>query len=191
MKRNSRCIFLSLFITVFFNMTVSGSHAGEGGSPFYPAPAGMEISGIIECGRGYTTHELYNMKITLLEVIRGDKAWHVLHETSDVNKPAESGFEYILARVKFEYYARGKPGLCVHKLTPDQFTACSLEGEDYPHANVILPEPELRRDLSSGDSLEGWIALQVPVTEEKPLLFYSADAGKAVLHGGNIWFVLN
>lgn len=191
MKRKIECISVFLFVTALFITPLSGSLAGEGGSPFDPAPIGAELSGIIECGRGYTSHELYNIKITLLEVIRGGKAWKRINKVSDANKPAGSDFEYILARLKFEYHARGKPGLCVHKLTPGQFTACSPDGEDYPYADVILPGPEMRGNLRSGDSLEGWIALLVPVTDENPLLYYSADAGKAVLHGGNIWFRLN
>jgi hypothetical protein len=30
----------------------------------------------------------------------------------------------------------------------------------------------------------------VPVTEQKPMLHYSADQGGAVLHGGGKWFRL-
>jgi len=189
LKRSIKYIWLFL-IAISLAIPTERSRAGEGSSPFEPAPVGKKLSGIIECGRGYTTHELYNMKITLLEVIRGDNAWKRLQETSDTNKPAGSGFEYLLARIKFEYYARGKPGLCIHKLTPKQFITCSAEGEDYPAADVILPKPAMQRDLSSGDYTEGWIALLVPIKDEKPLLYYSADAGKAVLHGGNIWFKL-
>lgn len=189
MKRNIKYIWLFL-LAIALAIPTAISQAREGSSPFDPAPIGTRLSGIIECGQGYTTHELYNAKITLLEIIRGNNAWKRLKKASNANKPADSGFEYILARVKFEYYARGKPGLCVHKLTPKQFTACSSEGEDYPAPDVILPKPEIRGDLSSGDSIEGWTALLVPVIDEKPLLYYSADAGKAVLHGGNMWFKL-
>jgi hypothetical protein len=184
-----RNIWLLLF-TITLAIPTARSKAGEGSSPFDPAPVGVKLSGIIECGRGYTSHELYNVKITLLDVIRGDNAWKRLRKASDTNKPAESGFEYILARVKFEYYARGKPGLCIHKLTPEQFTACSTEGADYPAADVILPQPEMQGDLRSGDFIEGWVAFLVPITVRKPLLYYSADAGGAVLHGGSMWFKL-
>jgi hypothetical protein len=189
LKRNIKYIWLFL-LAIALAIPAAISQAREGSSPFDPAPVGSKLSCIIECGRGYTTHELYNAKITLLEVIRGNNAWKRLKKASNANKPAEPGFEYIIARVNFEYYARGKPGLCVHKLTPKQFTACSGEGEDYPAADVILPKPRVQGDLSSGDSIEGWIALLVPITDEKPLLYYSADAGKAVLHGGNMWFKL-
>jgi hypothetical protein len=92
--------------------------------------------------------------------------------------------------VKFEYYARGIPGLCVHKLSLEQFTACSSDGIEYPAAEVILPRPEMRGELRSGESLEGWIALLVPQADRKPLLSYSADVGAAVLHGGSKWFKL-
>lgn len=164
--------------------------AQEGSSPFQPASAGVRLSGIVECGQGYTSHELYNMNLTLLEVVRGDEAWERLRKASDANRPAESGFEYILAHIKFEYYARGTPGLCVHKVTPQQFMAFSSEGVDYPAVDVSLPKPEMLGDLRSGEHLEGWIAVRVPQADKKPLLSYSADQGGAVMHGGGKWFKL-
>jgi len=183
--------YLGLFLfAVVLTIPATATPAEEGTSPFDPAPAGTRLLGIVECGRGYTTHELYNMAITLQEVIRGESAWERLLKASGANKPADEGFEYVLARVKFEYSARNKPGLCIHKLTPEQFIACSSEGEEYPAVGLSLPEPELRGDLRSGDSLEGWIALLVPESDMTPLLFYSADSGRAVMHGGNIWFKL-
>ena len=84
------------------------------------------------------------MKITLLEVVRGEEAWKRIKEASPSNKAAETGFEYVLARLKFEYYARGTPGLCIHHLSPQQFSSVSLEGQDYQIAQVVLPKPELR-----------------------------------------------
>ena len=178
------------FFLMAIGLTISAAVSQNGNSPFDPAPAGATLSGIIECGRGYTSHELYDMKITLLEVTRGDDAWKRLQAASDANTPADSGFEFILARLKFEYHARGLPGLCVHKLLPEQFIACSLDGIDYPAAKVTLPKPEMQGELKSGESLEGWVAFLVPKTDQKPLLSYSADAGGAVLHGGGKWFQL-
>ena len=178
-----------LLITTLI-LPVARAQAGEGSSPFEPAPAGVRLSGIVECGRGYTSHELYDMKITLLEVKRGDEAWKQLWEASPLNKPADEGFEYILARIRFEYYARVKPGLCVHKLSPGQFIACSSDGDEYPFADVALPAPKMQADMKSGDTREGWIALLAPKSDKTPLLYYTADAGRAVVHGGNIWFRL-
>jgi hypothetical protein len=183
-------IRLAWFFIIAVGLTLPAAFSQEGNSPFDPAPAGTRLSGIIECGRGYTSHELYNMNITLLEVLRGEDAWKRLQTASGANKPVDSEFEYILARVKFEYSARGTPGQCVHKLLPEQFTACSREAVDYQAADVAVPQPEMRGEVRSGESLEGWIAFIVPKTDKTPLLNYSADAGGAVLHGGSKWFKL-
>jgi hypothetical protein len=164
---------------------------GQGSSPSDPVPAGTTVSGIIECGEGYTSHELYDMKITLLEVIRGEQAWKLLQAASRSNRPAEPGAEYLLARIKYEYSARGVPGTCVLQLTPEEFTAYSANGEDYQTVSVVPPKPELRKALKSGDSAEGWVVFAVAKDDKAPLMFYSAaDSGGAVQHGGGKWFLL-
>ncbi len=161
-----------------------------GSSPADPASTGITLAGIVECGKGYTSHELYDMKITLIEVARGEEAWKRLKEASPSNKAAEPGFEYVLARVKFEYYARGTPGLCIHHLSPQQFSAVSLEGQDYRIAEVVLPKPDLSKDMKSGETVDGWIAFSVSQQDKGPLMTYSADQGGAIMHGGAKWFVL-
>jgi hypothetical protein len=163
---------------------------GLGSSPSLAAPAGTTLTDIVECGEGYTSHELYDMKISLLEVIRGEEAWKRLREASASNKPADPGSEYVLARVRFVYKARGLPGLCVHPLLPEQFTAYSAGGEDYKPTAVVPPKPELRKDLKSGESFEGWIVFMVDQQDKAPLMSYSAGTGGAVEHGGDKWFVL-
>jgi hypothetical protein len=161
-----------------------------GTSPSAPSPVGKTISGILECGEGYTSHELYDMKITLLEVIRGDAAWKRLQESAASNKPATPGSEYMLARVKFEYKARGIPGTCIHPLEPNQFTAYTAGGEDYPAVSVISPKPELRKGLKSGDAFEGWLVFAVSKEDQAPIMSFSAIAGGAVQHGEPKWFLL-
>jgi hypothetical protein len=161
-----------------------------GSSPADPAPPGVTLNGIIECGQGYTSHELYDMKITLVEVLRGDEAWKRIKDANPSNKQADSGFEYILARVKFEYYARGTPGSCIHQLIPDQFASYSADGSDYKPAVVVSPKPELRKDMKAGETLEGWIVFMVAKEDKSPLMSYSADRGGAIVHGGGKWFVL-
>jgi len=130
------------------------------------------------------------MKIAVLEVIRGEEAWKRIREVSTANKPAESGSEYLLARVRFEYRARELPGLCIHPLLPEQFNAYSASGEDYPPVLVVPPKPELRKELKSGESFEGWIVFVVAQQDKAPLMSYSAGTGGAVQHGGNKWFLL-
>jgi hypothetical protein len=161
-----------------------------GSSPAAPAPTGVTLTGIVECGQGYTSHELYDMKITVTEVLRGEEAWKRIREAGPSNKPSEPGFEYVLARVRFEYYARGTPGLCIHQLSPQQFSAVSLDGQDYQIAPVMLPKPELRKAMKSGETVEGWIVFSVSQQDKGPLMTYSADQGGAIVHGGAKWFLL-
>jgi hypothetical protein len=162
----------------------------SGSSPSSAAQKGDTITGILECGEGYTSHELYDMKITLLEVTRGEDAWKRIKEADNTNKPAPSGSEYLLARVKFEYFARGVPGLCAHPLAPDQFTAYSANGEDYRAASVAPPKPQMRKKIKSGESIEGWLAFEVAKEDAAPLMSFSVDAGGAVQHGEPKWFRL-
>jgi hypothetical protein len=162
----------------------------SGSSPTDPAPAGLTLAGIIECGEGYTAHELYDMKITLVEAVRGEEAWKRIQAASNVNKPAPPGFEYVLARIKFEYYARGNPGTCVHALGPEQFTAYSANGEDYRAVALVPPKPELRKGLKSGESINGWAVFMVAQQDRAPLIYYSADQGGGTQHGGGKWFVI-
>jgi len=98
--------FWGVLILISAALPMASGQSGSG--PSNPAPAGTIIAGIIECGEGYTSHELYDMKITLLEVIRGDEAWKRIEQADKSNKPAQPGMEYLLTRVKYEYYA-GEP----------------------------------------------------------------------------------
>lgn len=190
MKNGIFAGILTACFALIITLSMSVWAQTPGSSPTLAAAAGTTLTGIIECGEGYTSHELYDMKITLLEVIRGEEAWKRIKDASPSNKPTEPGSEYILAHVRFEYFARGTPGLCVHQVIPEQFTAYSANGEDYKPALVVLPKPEMRKGLKSGESLEGWVAFMVAQQDKTPLMSYSADAGGAVQHGGDKWFLL-
>jgi hypothetical protein len=130
------------------------------------------------------------MKITLLDLLRGEEAWKRIQEAASSNKPAATGFEYILARVKFEYKARSLPGACMHPLEPTQFTACNADGEDYPAVSVLSPKPEMRKELKSGDAYEGWLVFAVSKEDKSPLMSFSAGDGGAVQHAEPRWFLL-
>ncbi len=188
MKRG--CAAGLVFVCLLCIATLPAPSQTPGSSPSSAAPAGTTLTDIVECGEGYTSHELYDMKIAVLEVIRGEEAWKLIREASITNEPADSGREYLLVRVRFEYRARELPGLCVHPLLPEQFSAYSADGEDYQPASVVPPKPELRKDLRSGESFEGWKVFLVSQQDKSPLMSYSAGTGGAVEHGGNKWFLL-
>jgi hypothetical protein len=191
MKATTIGSFLTALILVAaVGVQVQALAQRPGSSPLSPAPPGETLKGIVECGQGYTSHELFDEKMTLMEVVRGEEAWKRIQKASSSNKPPDAGFEYVLARVKFEYYARGTPGLCVHEMKPEQFSAFSADGSEYQSPPIVPPKPEMRGSLHSGDVLEGWVAFLIPQQDKKPLMNYSADKGGAIVHGGEKWFQL-
>jgi len=161
-----------------------------GSSPAGPAPAGTPVQTIIECGEGYESHELYDVKITLLETVRGERAWELIKGAGVANLTPKEGFEYLLARVRFEYAARGRPGECGHYLKDEEFTAFSPNGLAYESAPVKTPGRGLNGTLHSGEAMEGWVAFSVPKTEPSILMSFGTKAGGAVVHGGDTWFRL-
>jgi hypothetical protein len=181
---------LMLTIAVCTNSLAQTTVPRPGSSPLSPAPTGLPVKAIVECGKGYISHELYDATITVLEIVRGAKAWDLIKEATLSNKPPNVGFEYILARIRFEYFARGFPGECSHELRPEQFTAVSANGKEYKALSVVPPKPELSGRLHSGDSLEGWVAFLVLQQDRKPMTTFTADVGGAILHGGGVWFQL-
>lgn len=165
------------------------SATSPGFSPFDPAPIGVTIKTSIQCGQAYSSHEPYDIKITLLEVLRGDQVWEHIKTPGETNRPSKD-FDYILARIRLEYFARGAPGNCGHELSREQFIAYSAEGMEYKPPSIIPPKPELKGVLYSGDSLEGWVVFSVAKKDGKPLMTFNAEPGGAVDHGGNVWFRL-
>lgn len=190
MKAGSLIGLFALSLALIILNPASASAQIPGSSPSSAVSRGIRLDGIIECGEGYTSHELYDLNMTLVEVIRGEEAWKRIQEADKSNRPAGPDKDFLLARVRLEYHARGTPGLCVHSVVPQQFTAYSPNGEDYAPSQVAPPKPELRKEMKSGDSLEGWVAFIVAKSDKAPLMFYTADPGGAVQHGEGKWFLL-
>ena len=162
----------------------------QSNSPSSAAAIGESISGIIECGEGYTSHELYNIKLSLQEVLRGEAAIAQLQASNhDLPAPGTDS-DYLLARLSFSYAARGRPGMCVHPLRPAQFKALSVAGVEYAAPDLSPPDPILEGPVKSGETLEGWLAFLVPRSDTAPVLNFSVDENGGVSHGGNLWFRL-
>jgi len=124
-------------------------------------------------------------RVTLLEIVRGAEAWNRIKEANMFNDPPKSGFEYLLAKVKFEYL-KGPTQDTTYHLSTWEFTAVSSEGKDYEGASVVEPEPELDATLYQGASHTGWVAFQVAKSDFKPLMTF----GRKYDGTGGIWFKL-
>jgi hypothetical protein len=170
-------------------MTPTTELAALGLSPSTAAPVGTPVKGIIECGTGYTSHELYDVNLTVMEVARGNKAQALL---SPATNPLSDNLEYLAARIKFEYSARGAPGDCCHELKATQFIAYSLSGKEYQATTTQPPSPELKGRVCAGNLFEGWVLFEIAKDDSKPVTMFDAGVGgyEGVEHGGNIWLRL-
>jgi hypothetical protein len=155
----------------------------------YAIAVGTPLNTIVVFGDQYNGgDELYDVKITVAEVVRGEKARQMVKEASATNSPPATGMEYLLARVKFEFAARVRPEHYSYTLDPSQFSAMSAATAPYAPANLAVPvKPELRAILHSGDSVEGWVAFHVPRSDHTPLMMFREDVG-SVIHQGDASF---
>ena len=152
----------------------------------YAQAVGLPLSVIVVFGDQYNGgDELYDVKITVAEIVRGEKAWQMVKAAGAGNLPPASGLEYLLARVRFEFSARAQPHHYDYTLDPAQFSAMSAAMAPYALANLAAPvKPELRGVLHSGDSVEGWVAFLIPRGDHTPLMVFREDVG-SVIHQGD------
>ena len=155
-------------------------------------PVGVPFTTIIVFGNQYDGgDELYDARITVLELVRGPKAWDILKRASTSNAPPKPGFEYLLARVRFEYSARTSPHHYNYTLRQNQFTAMSAAGNEYVSpALAVQPSPPLNSMLRSAESTEGWLAFQVPRSDREPIMVFREDVGSVFHEGGGSFFQL-
>jgi hypothetical protein len=161
-------------------------------------PLGQPLKTILEFGDQYNGgDELYDATITVEEVLRGDKAWEIVKEASASNRPPETGFEYLLARIRFEFSARATPHHYSYTIGEAQFTAAAPDGKEYESPSLAAqPKPSLTGTIAPGSSLEGWVTFLVPRGSaktdklEKPLMIFREDVGSVIHSGSGVWFQL-
>jgi len=163
---------------------------GPGYSFKDPLPAGGSAVAVIKTGDWYAnlSWDTYDAKITLLETISGNKAWELIRSADNSNPSPDDGFEYILARVKFEYQSTSQPGdkgfALWNKQSGSCMTAVSSTGKDYKSVLISPPEPALKGRLYSGKSSEGWVVFSVARDDVAPLMVFGRE------YKSGVWFRL-
>src|ERR1035441_8109624 len=105
--RGPFCARYGAAILIFQMVLCVPALAGQTSLPAHAQPFGQPLTTILEFGDQYNGgDELYDAQITVLEVVRGEQAWTMVKSASDSNKPPDVGFEYLLARIRFEFSAR-------------------------------------------------------------------------------------
>ncbi|MBE0481823.1 MAG: hypothetical protein IBX68_12720 [Dehalococcoidia bacterium] len=141
--------------------------------------------GTVLAGEAETLEGVFDVEITLKEIIRGEQAWQEIEEANMFNDPPQSGHEYILAlfHVKVLSGPDDDTQLDLHTL---DFTAVSEQGKDYEWVFVVEPEPALAANLYPGSSHEGWAVFEIAEEDTQPLVTFGRDyAGR-----GGMWWKL-
>jgi len=134
----------------------------------------------------YESSNDYEVRVTLIDLIRGDEAWQMIHDANMFNDPPGAGFEYILAKVNFEFLS-GPTSYSYYEVSPVWFDAVSSTGQDYDFVSVVLPNPSISTTLfDPGDSHEGWVSFYVSTSDTTPLMTF----GRRFDSTGGIWFKL-
>jgi hypothetical protein len=135
--------------------------------------APLSIAAAIPGGIG-PIQETHTINITVLEVVRGSKAFDMLKAADASNDFPKNGYEYLLARVKFVY---GPEGNLIYTLIKDYFRAYSSDNKEYTTPSIIEPKPALIGSvLYPAKSTEGWVTFMVAQIDSKPVMIYTGTA---------------
>jgi hypothetical protein len=159
-------------------------------TPTNPAAINARIRSMIELGSVYTN--IYDIAVTVLETVRGKEALERLKAASPNNPAPAQGFEYVLARVKFELkgrYVSDNLPLDIGN-DPLQWVALGSDLIEYPKVSLTAPKPALVGRVKPGDSLEGWVGFAVSQKDAKPIMVFDPDTGGATGRGKTLFFKL-
>ena len=180
----SVCILLCLVLA-------PGSVLAEYNSSKNPAPIASPVKSMVELGSVYSN--IYDITITVLETVRGKEAMKLLNKADSKIKNPSKGFEYLLARVKFEMKSRAVSDKLTFDLgdSPLQWVALASDLTEYNRVSVTVPSPALRGTVKPGDSIEGWVAFAVDKKDSGPVMVFSPDSGGATGRGNTLFFKLS
>jgi hypothetical protein len=188
MKNKIIMIPVVLFVLAFAGSLLPA--LAQDNSSTNPAAVGSRVRSMVELGSVYSN--IYDIAITVMETFRGRDAMDRLKVANPDNKAPAAGFDYVLARVKFEIKGR----VVSDKLTfdlgdaPLQWVALSSELIEYPRISVAVPKPALAGKVQPGSSVEGWVAFAVDSKDSKPVMVFDPDTGGATGRGRTLFFKL-
>jgi hypothetical protein len=187
--KNKLTTFLAVLLALAAAASLHPAVAQEN-SPTKPAVVGARVRSMVELGSVYSN--IYDIAITVLEKVRGKEAMDRLKAAAPDNKMPPAGFEFILARVKFELKGRVVSDRLTFELgaEPLQWVALASDLTEYPGISVTVPQPALAGRVKAGDSLEGWVAFAVDSKDKGPVMVFDPDTGGATGRGRTLFFKL-
>ena len=155
-----------------------------------PAAKGEPVKSVVELGAVNVSN--YDATITLLDTVRGKEALQRLKDTDPAVKAPKQGYEYLLARVRFELEGRAvsDQGTFMLWSSPFQWLANSADFRQYDGSNATPPEPALKGPVQAGETKAGWIVFEVEQNESKPIMTFDPSSGGATGRGNLAFFKL-
>ena len=186
-KRKSLLVSIGILLCLAVS---PGSTLAQYNSSKNPASIGDPVKSMVELGSVYSS--IYDISITVLETVRGKDAMKLLEKADSKNKKPPKGFEYILARVKFELKSRAVSDKLTFNLgdSPLQWIALASDLTEYPRVSVTVPEPVLKGTVIPGAAIEGWVAFAVDKKDKGPVMVFDPDSGGATGRGKTLFFKL-
>jgi hypothetical protein len=185
---------VAIFTVVLLGLMVAASLQpvmAQDNTPRNPAAVNTPVRSMIELGSVYTN--IYDITITVLEAVRGKDAMARLQAaTPDVKAPA-AGYDYVLARIKFDFKGRYVSDNLPFELGDEPLQWVALSGADfteYDRVSVSVPKPALVGRIKPGSSAEGWVAFAVKQADAKPIMVFDPDTGGATGRGKTVFFKL-
>ncbi|MBN2242821.1 MAG: hypothetical protein JW793_09035 [Acidobacteria bacterium] len=184
---------LATLVIVLLVSTVAASlrpAAAQDNSSTNPADVGSRVRSMVELGSVYSN--IYDIAVTVVETVRGQKAMERLKAAAPENPAPGEGFEYVLARIKFEHKGRYVSDNMSFDLgnAPLQWVALSSDLTEYPRISVAVPKPPLVGMVKPGGSAEGWVAFAVDKNDRGPVMVFDPDTGGATGRGKTLFFKL-
>ena len=188
MRRKKSMLSVFMFVLIYAGLLVPAF--AQDNTPTNPASIGTPVRSMIELGS--VSANIYDITITNLEVIRGQEALTRIKSAGATNPGPASGYEYVLARVKFELKGRYVSDNMIMDIGKDplQWIALRSDLTELVNPAVVAPAPALVGRVEPGKSIEGWVAFAVDVKDDKPIMVFDPDTGGATGRGRTLFFKL-
>jgi hypothetical protein len=176
--------------TLLYFVTAVPAAMAQGTAYDDPAGQGVPVKSVVQVGPMNTNN--YDVTVTLLETERGRQALQRLKAVDAKAGPPQAGFEYLLARVRFELEGRSAADKGVFMLgsSPFQWVANSADFRQYDSTSATPPNPALKGPVRAGKTVEGWLVFAVEQHEGKPVLTFDPASGGATGRGNILFFRL-
>jgi hypothetical protein len=185
---------LAVYTVALLGLMVAASlqpMLAQDNTPTNPVAIKTPLKSMVELGSVYTN--IYDITITVLETVRGNAAMEQLKAADPSVKAPAAGFEYVLARIKFELKGRYVSDNLSFDLGNEPLQWVALSGTDlteYDKVPVTVPKPALVGRVKPGNSLEGWVGFAVAQKDSKPVMVFDPDTGGATGRGKTLFFGL-